>query len=99
MFSQYLGMSPKYFSEIIRIRKAISLILNSNHTISESSYALEFHDLSHFNYTFKKITGTTPKRYFAEPNELSNFFLVSKSEIPHKSVDILKLLSQLKLSD
>ena len=60
-------MSPKYFSKIIRIRKAISLILNSNHTHSESSYALEFHDLSHFNYTFKKITGTTPKYILQNP--------------------------------
>ncbi|OSM27396.1 AraC family transcriptional regulator, partial [Enterococcus faecalis] len=39
------------------------VMLKSNYPINDISLLLGFSDTSHFTKVFKKITGTTPKKY------------------------------------
>lgn len=75
LFSTYVGINPKRFGEIIRIRKALTLMLYEKYSISEAAFFLEYHDLAHFSHSFKRIIGASPKDYFSEKNEINHLFL------------------------
>ncbi len=75
LFSTYVGINPKRFGEIIRIRKALTLILYEKYSISEAAFFLEYHDLAHFSHSFKRVIGASPKHYFSEKNEINHLFL------------------------
>jgi len=61
----------KYFSNLsfgeyirkLRIEKAIDLLSNPDHTLSEVAYLTGFSDQSHFNRIFKAHTGQNPSSY------------------------------------
>ncbi|HEY9047228.1 MAG TPA: chromate resistance protein ChrB domain-containing protein [Ohtaekwangia sp.] len=77
--SQSLNVHPsylsrefsKYFDDLsfgdyirkLRIEKAMQLLDESSHTLSEIAYLTGFSDQSHFNRIFKKHTGINPKDY------------------------------------
>ncbi len=75
LFARYVGISPKRLGEIMRIRKALTLMLHDKYSISEAAFCLEYHDLAHFSHSFKRIIGTSPKHYFSEKNEVNHLFL------------------------
>lgn len=75
LFETYVGINPKRFGEIIRIRKALTLILHEKYSISEAAFFLEYHDLAHFSHSFKRVIGASPKHYFSEKNEINHLFL------------------------
>lgn len=47
----------------LRIEKAINLIENSSHTLTEIAYMTGFSDQSHFTRIFKLHTGKNPSSY------------------------------------
>ncbi|HEX5169111.1 MAG TPA: chromate resistance protein ChrB domain-containing protein [Cyclobacteriaceae bacterium] len=61
----------KYFDDMtfgdyirkLRIEKAIHLLMNTNHSLSEIAYLTGFSDQSHFTRIFKKHTGQIPSQY------------------------------------
>jgi AraC-like DNA-binding protein len=61
----------KYFNDLsfgeyirkLRIEKAIELLKNPNHTLSQIAYLTGFSDQSHFTRVFKKHTGKSPSSY------------------------------------
>jgi len=62
-FKKYVGLSPaKYFSEL-RLNKAKQLLTETNSSIKEIAYMLQFSSIEHFATIFKKTTGMTPKDY------------------------------------
>lgn len=69
----------KYFEDLnfgeyvrkLRIEKAISLISNSSHTLTEIAYMTGFSDQSHFTRIFKLHTGKNPSAY-RKKNQKSN---------------------------
>jgi AraC-like DNA-binding protein len=68
-FIQTTGLTPKQFARIIQLQQAVSKIKNTNPErfhgefteLLNSSYS----DQSHFIKACKKITGLTPKQFFA----------------------------------
>ena len=61
---------PKYFSSTLgnyirqqKIKKALKLIHNSNHTLQDITFTCGFSDQSHFIRTFKSFMGMTPNQY------------------------------------
>ncbi|RKF15722.1 AraC family transcriptional regulator [Alginatibacterium sediminis] len=57
---QYLGVSPKAFSKVLRFQRA----LRSLQTIKDSTeWADWYFDQSHFSREFKQLSGVTPKRF------------------------------------
>jgi len=67
IFMKYIGLSPKEFSIIIKLRKAIDEIAYPPSSINNSltSLALDnnFYDQSHFNNIFKTIVKTPPGKF------------------------------------
>jgi AraC-like DNA-binding protein len=73
-FIEYVGMSPKKYAAIIRIKAFCSLRrlgLQHNKIINNLEYA----DHSHLHKEFNKITGTSAVNFFKELTPLSEGFL------------------------
>lgn len=64
-FSRWLGMSPKQFSRLQRIRLARDLLKAPKHTASLTDLALQagYYDQAHFIHEFKQVVGLTPGQY------------------------------------
>jgi AraC-like DNA-binding protein len=63
-FSKYFdNLSFGDYIRKMRIEKAISLITDSNYSLTEIAYLSGFSDQSHFNRIFKKQTGQNPSTY------------------------------------
>lgn len=61
-FNETIGLTPKEFSNIIRVQHALDLIENSKHTRSLLDIAFEcgFYDHSHLTNAIKQHTGRSP---------------------------------------
>lgn len=62
-FRSQVGISPKHFSSIIRIRSVISNY-QPDQDLTGISLDAGFFDQSHFNRDFKAFTGESPSRFF-----------------------------------
>lgn len=63
-FSKYFdNLSFGDYIRRLRIEKAIQLLNESDHSLSEIAYLTGFSDQSHFNRIFKKHTGKNPSTY------------------------------------
>ena len=74
IFSEYTGMSPKQFLEITKVRIAIRMMAADEGSISDICYHLDYFDLSHFNHSFKRMVGISPKSYLKEINQINNLY-------------------------
>jgi AraC-like DNA-binding protein len=73
-FTELVGIAPKSFSGISRIRKILEMIEhNSVITWKEISNYFEFTDHAHFIHEFKKFTGKTPSEYHKSASEFEHF--------------------------
>lgn len=76
--SDYVGLSPSYFSKFfkqkqkvnfsnyvnqVRIQKAKELMRNPNLNLNEISYRVGYEDLSYFSVVFQRYEGVTPTTY------------------------------------
>ena len=57
------GMSPVEFVSNMRLKKAASLLLESDMTIVEIGYAVGFNSPSYFTKSFKKAYGVIPTMF------------------------------------
>ncbi len=66
LFRSMLGISVKKFHEIVLFRKTIGkkLFDDFNQNFTHLAYDFNFNDQSHFNKTYKKLTGNSPKLFF-----------------------------------
>ncbi len=62
-FRKVFGVSPNEYLTRIRVQHATELLLNSNKQISEIAMECGFCDSNHFGKVFRKMTGTTPKKF------------------------------------
>jgi len=63
LFKRTVGVPPHHYVLQERIREARRLLAVGRMSISELALNLGFSDQSHFSRMFRKMTGTTPKRY------------------------------------
>ena len=63
LFKHSLGVSPHHYVLRECIYEAQRRLAGGRMSISQVALSLGFSDQSHFSQTFRKITGTTPKRY------------------------------------
>lgn len=65
-FRRVVGVSPKQFSYIIRMRSILGSGLNKQ-TLTETAFNAGYFDQSHFNKDFKIFTGQTPTEFIKSP--------------------------------
>ncbi|GAB5409902.1 MAG: AraC family transcriptional regulator [Balneolaceae bacterium] len=75
LFSKYVGLSPKFYSRIIRFNHIFTLIQHKKMRWSEIAHLTGFYDQSHFISNFQEFTGEDPSKYLFEDSNMANFFL------------------------
>lgn len=63
LFKKEVGMPLSEFIHHQKIEEAKRLLASPDYSILDIGTLLSFHDQSHFTKLFKKITGTTPRKY------------------------------------
>ncbi|MDJ0589827.1 MAG: AraC family transcriptional regulator [Pleurocapsa sp. MO_226.B13] len=63
LFKQSTGTTPYQYVIQCRVERAKLLLQQRKLTIAEVATMVGFHDQSHLTYHFKRILGTTPKRF------------------------------------
>ena len=75
-FSERLGVSPKYYLDLIRFNHMIRLLRSSpKHDWNKIVLECGFYDHPHLIRQFKKFTGSSPKLLMEQDNELIEFLL------------------------
>ena len=64
-FRAQAGVSPKRLARIHRFRRALDLVMQSDHTFAEVALEAGYYDQSHFNGEFREMSGFTPSAYRA----------------------------------
>jgi AraC-like DNA-binding protein len=65
-FRRTVGISPKQFSYIVRMRYIISLGVKKQ-TLTETAFHAGYYDQPHFNKDFKLFTGQSPSEFLKAP--------------------------------
>ena len=63
-FKEFAGLSPKLYSRIVRFQAATQHKLTGVRDLTEIAYACGYYDQSHFIKDFRQFSGYTPKEYF-----------------------------------
>jgi AraC-like DNA-binding protein len=63
VFKEYTGYSPAQYFQEQKLRKAKEILTETNHSIKEVAFELNFSSYEYFLSFFKKKVGTTPMEY------------------------------------
>lgn len=74
-FKKEIGLSPKFYSRLIRFNYIFHLAQEKKLRWSEVGLEAGYYDQSHFIKNFKSFTGEDPTGYFFDEPNLANFFL------------------------
>jgi len=80
LFAKHVGLSPKFYSRIIRFNYIFRKVENTRMSWSELALIAGFYDQSHFIKNFTEFTGEEPSRYFFENQNMGNFHLKHEKE-------------------
>jgi AraC-like DNA-binding protein len=72
LYQMQVGLSPKYYSRLLRIDAARRALKQPNHSLTDLGLSLGFYDQSHFIREFKTVIGMTPSAYVE--HSLANSF-------------------------
>jgi AraC-like DNA-binding protein len=75
-FRNLTGVSPKFFSRLVRFQHILKLLENGQVDLLSLAVTSGFYDQSHFIHEFTEFTGTTPQAYLKENarTELGMYF-------------------------
>src|SRR3989339_195021 len=62
-FKLLLGQTPNQFIRLVRLRKSVSLLKSSDHTIAEIAYLTGFNQSHYFIKCFREVYNETPKSF------------------------------------
>ena len=74
-FKHYIGLSPKFYSRIIRLGYIFELMQQGDPSWSDLVYDSGFYDQSHFIKNFQEFTGEDPSSYGFDEENMANFHL------------------------
>ena len=63
LFKRTFGIAPHRYVLLERVNESKKLLARRRLSICEVALELGFADQSHFTQVFRRLTGTTPKRY------------------------------------
>jgi two-component system response regulator YesN len=63
LFHQETGLTFREYLRNLRVRQAKVLLADRHRRISEVAYTVGFNDLSHFDRTFRRMVGRSPREY------------------------------------
>ncbi len=63
------GLTSSDFVNMIRVKKAVELLVKKQYRFNEVAFQVGFNSQPYFNKCFKKVYGTTPKKYLERLEE------------------------------
>lgn len=75
LFREYVGLTPKFYSRIIRFNAIFRLRQEGMDSWAGLVYEAGYYDQSHFIKNFQEFTGEDPAEYLFEDENMANFFL------------------------
>jgi transcriptional regulator GlxA family with amidase domain len=75
LFKERVGLTPKYFARVMRLRRAFELLYTS-----PAGYSLEnvldfgYYDQAHFIHDFQHFAGEAPRAFLGRPQYLNACF-------------------------
>jgi len=75
LFQTYIGLTPKFFTRIVRFSYVFKVIKEEKPDWSDVVHEAGYYDQSHFIRNFKAFTGEDPGKYFFSEKTLANFFM------------------------
>ena len=76
VFKESVGLSPKEFARVTRLRQTIdSFYQSSNTSLTQLALEANYFDQAHFIHDFKSILNMTPKAFFRQKNFIQWEFL------------------------
>lgn len=74
-FLVHVGATPKLFLRTVRFQNAIhEKALQQSLSLTELSYRCGYYDQSHMTADFQKLSGMSPRRFFADCDPYSDYF-------------------------
>jgi signal transduction histidine kinase/DNA-binding response OmpR family regulator/ligand-binding sensor domain-containing protein len=67
-FKVLVGQTPSQFIRLVRLRKSVNLLRNSDHTIAEIAYLTGFNQSHYFIKCFREVYDETPKSFRQKSN-------------------------------
>lgn len=74
-FKKHVGLSPKFYSRIIRFGYIFELMQAKDNSWADLVYESGFYDQSHFIKNFQEFTGEDPSSYGFDAQNMANFHL------------------------
>jgi AraC-like DNA-binding protein len=74
-FKKHIGLSPKFYSRVIRFSSIFQLHEQGDPSWLDLAYEAGYADQSHFIRNFKAFTGDDPTSYGFDEKNMANFFL------------------------
>ncbi|MFW6043542.1 MAG: helix-turn-helix domain-containing protein [Marinilabiliaceae bacterium] len=75
LFSGRIGTSPRQFMNIVRFQNAIGYKARYPEcNFTSLAFHCGFYDQPHMNHEFKKMSGLTPREFFAGNDSVSDYF-------------------------
>ncbi|MYL32609.1 helix-turn-helix domain-containing protein [Pontibacillus yanchengensis] len=65
-FTKHMGVTPVNYLHQIRLKKVVSLLLQSRYDITQAAFEVGYRSISTFNRTFKNFYQQTPSQYVKE---------------------------------
>lgn len=63
-FKEFAGLTPKLYSRVARFQTATQHRVDGNRNLTDIAHACGYYDQSHFINDFREFSGYTPKEYF-----------------------------------
>lgn len=76
-FSELVGLSPKQYAGIVRIKSFIKLYKSGKNSSLDIVYDLGYYDQSHLTNDFHQIAGVSPSLFFSQLNPIDKQFIKS----------------------
>lgn len=74
-FRKSVGLSPKFYSRIIRLNHVFEMVQSGNRDWADIVYQSGFYDQAHFIKNFKEFIGEDPSSYGFHAQNMANFHL------------------------
>lgn len=77
VFSEYVGMSPLEYINLVRVQSACNYLKNTDVSVSDIAAKCGFTTLSTFNRNFRQVTGISPSEWRRRPENYEQQLLKS----------------------